>query len=160
MKASLRSDTVRLRPGMPFAFPSESVFAFAGIHIRGKRAIGLAKKPHFVPGRTEHPQMVPVGGLSAPFADSARCDNDRFVPVTRFNTTVHKWLVLTAQNRRISTKVLAFTLAMVDCHSLGARLNESWPDFQPSEELTKGKTPGPHFGPRSTVTYTTGSSAA
>ena len=31
MPASLRSETVRLRPGMPFAFPSESAFAFAGI---------------------------------------------------------------------------------------------------------------------------------
>jgi hypothetical protein len=31
MPASLRSETVRLRPGMPFAFPSESVFAFVGI---------------------------------------------------------------------------------------------------------------------------------
>src|SRR5579864_947326 len=31
MPASLRSETVCLRPGMLFAFPSESAFAFAGI---------------------------------------------------------------------------------------------------------------------------------
>jgi len=29
--SSLRSKTVRLRPGMPFAFPSELAFGFAGI---------------------------------------------------------------------------------------------------------------------------------
>jgi hypothetical protein len=34
MPASLRSETVRLRPGMLFAFPSESAFAFTGIRRR------------------------------------------------------------------------------------------------------------------------------
>jgi len=31
MPASLRSDGVRVHPGMPFGFPSESAFGFAGI---------------------------------------------------------------------------------------------------------------------------------
>jgi hypothetical protein len=32
--ASLRSDGVRVQPGMPFGFPSESAFGFAGILIQ------------------------------------------------------------------------------------------------------------------------------
>jgi hypothetical protein len=31
MPASLRSDGVRVHPGMPFGFPSELAFGFAGI---------------------------------------------------------------------------------------------------------------------------------
>ena len=35
MPASLRSDGVRVHPGMPFGFPSESAFGFAGILTSG-----------------------------------------------------------------------------------------------------------------------------
>jgi hypothetical protein len=31
LPASLRSDGVRVHPGMPFGFPSEEAFSFAGI---------------------------------------------------------------------------------------------------------------------------------
>jgi hypothetical protein len=37
LPASLRSDGVRDHPGMPFGFPSETAFAFAGIPKTDKR---------------------------------------------------------------------------------------------------------------------------
>jgi hypothetical protein len=36
--ASLRSEGVRVHPGMPFGFPSETVFGFAGI-LRAPRGL-------------------------------------------------------------------------------------------------------------------------
>ncbi|MFN9298006.1 MAG: hypothetical protein ACK6DZ_09880, partial [Acidobacteriota bacterium] len=36
--APLRSEIVRLRPGMPFAFPPEYSFAFAGIASAGRKS--------------------------------------------------------------------------------------------------------------------------
>ncbi len=35
MPASLRSEGIRVRPGMSFGFPSESAFGFAGILTKG-----------------------------------------------------------------------------------------------------------------------------
>jgi hypothetical protein len=42
MPASLRSDGVRVRPGMPFGFPPEYAFSFAGIPIYPKLIVGGA----------------------------------------------------------------------------------------------------------------------
>ena len=43
MPASLRSEGVRVHPGMPFGFASESVFSFAGIPILGTTVTILSR---------------------------------------------------------------------------------------------------------------------